>query len=118
MSNAEYEVPECMIAACLAATSSNPSDGDAVKRILLAAIRWLARNPIVPSDGCILDISEGAPDEDFISGPKYYAVEWQRRMFLKRDTTPEELKPILARSSKGDYDIREAYELGKKAGSR
>src|ERR1700677_8462 len=48
-----------------------------------AFAKALAENPIVPTDGDVVDMAKVVPDdEDYITKPKNYCVEWQRRMFL------------------------------------
>jgi len=56
---------------------------DRVDSVLRAALGWLADNPIVPSSIDVTEMVEAraAFDRPPIA-PFFYAVEWQRRMFL------------------------------------
>jgi hypothetical protein len=123
MSKAEYEVPEGMLKAACNDTGAIGVHQRDVQKMLLAAVRWLAENPIVPSkeDISVIATKAWAPNETCVIE---IGKEFQRRMFLKRDITPEELKPLLypegfviRNGAQANELIRKAYELGNKAGT-
>jgi hypothetical protein len=125
MSNAEYEVPDGMYLAAKNAARSSLRQGlvdTAIDVAVEAAIRWLAENPIVPSNE---QADQLWHHPKTLSGDEHYAKamarQWQQMMFLKRDTTPEDLKALLIKAEKfligvefANDHIRQAYELGRK----
>lgn len=109
MSNVEYEIPEGMMNAARTGWSHDTTylTESWISTILIAAIRWIAENPIVPGELMtqkMFDTCGGDWDKMW--------AEWQRRMFLKQDI-PEALKHLLAGSYTKEV-ILAAYELGKK----
>ena len=98
-----------------------------MERILEAALRWLSENPIVPTpppiSGDYLAIREDYKmSRTSFSWESYYAVEWQRRMFLAPETeVPEEIKDLVWDNrgyaqdhvmKKHKEEILEAYHRG------
>jgi hypothetical protein len=134
MSNAKYEIPEGMAMAARHAyeawkSYASPEEQytNGAVAAVVAAIHWLADNPIVPSDDEALEIYSTTPNNECCDLTKQIAVKWQRRMFLTRDTTPEELKPYLWKANpfpnngietSHDESVKAAFNLGKKAGSK
>lgn len=138
----DIEVPEGMIECAIGAvdylwikapSAWNPSQNkqSIAKAAVSAALLYLAEHPIVPSDSQRLLMAEDFNKSGVICAVDYYSVEWQRRMFLKREPKiPEEVKELLVYGSdlqinQHSDNIREvnaritkAYELGKKEGSR
>jgi hypothetical protein len=90
MSKKKIVVPGGMLKAAMGETH-RPDGNDAfVCGILEAALRWLAENPIVPSDEDIESMREEA------ALARHFAVEWQRRMFLAPEPEVlEEIKDLL-----------------------
>ena len=79
-------IPEGMLEAAVAAVKI-PVSGQLARNqthdILEAALRWLSENPIEPtqkqSRKLYADVPQGLLVDEV---PSWYAVEWQRRMFL------------------------------------
>lgn len=115
MSEKQYEVPEKMLEAAMRASLDaglpiGPSTE--LKIPIEAALRWLSENPITPSTQQWSELYHSSPS---MTG-RQRAAEWQRRMFIKPEPQePEELQKILHRTCKGNYDIIEAYHLGRRS---
>lgn len=116
-------VPEGMRAAAyIAACNEDPGmiHISTMEIALEAACRWLSENPIEPTDAQLKDLWKSYRDHSGgIGSNEWVCAEWQRRMFLAPEPDPDEpIKDILARSVKGDFDIREAFRRGQKEGPR
>lgn len=124
----DIEVPEGMLKVAVAYVQ----DGgfDRYRKFLAVALLYLAEHPMVPTqedtDASILKFDESMLEGSFAG---WFAAEWQRRMFLKREPElPKELKEILCdesvcdtytgRRSTYNKALINAYELGKKAGTK
>jgi len=96
-----------------------------VERILEAALRWLSENPIEPtqkqSRKLYADVPQGLLVDEV---PSWYAIVWQRRMFLAPESeVPEEIKDLLwsiggtwmQTDKKHNNEVAEAYRRGKEA---
>ena len=123
-------IPEGMLEAAVAAVKI-PVSGQLARNqthdILEAALRWLSENPIEPtqkqSRKLYADVPQGLLVDEV---PSWYAVEWQRRMFLAPDLeVPEDvddlLWPVGCHTSVETVEqinnkrIIEAYRRGKEA---
>ncbi len=99
MSEVKIKVPEGMLQAGRAAYSAYVTAEEGSRRILEAALLWLAENPIMPKTfdelptvGYLSDSStwgtKGTPEyeqkrqENYLDGMRCLLAEWQRRMFL------------------------------------
>lgn len=128
----EYVVPDGMMGAATTATVDNlhVQISPHVQRCaLVAALSWLAQNPIEPSnEQCAAMLEEfNNPHSKQPEIDRFIATEWQRRMFLKPAPTyqPERLQEFVDwLKSQGCMPAvienlvrawREAYELGKAA---
>jgi len=97
--------------------------------MLKAAVRWMANNPLVPSDESAQQML--AAKDHFVGSfepvewIRWGGTEWQRRMFLAPEPVfPKELEAILldtaapdeSRPTRQYYNARviEAYHLGKR----
>jgi hypothetical protein len=97
MSEKRYVVPEGMLKAVMRQLNPNPSVVasseavavymDSLRGSLEAALRWLAENPIVPTEAQLLKmqrerglVPNGALD--WTQAETDWLIEWQRRMFL------------------------------------
>jgi hypothetical protein len=123
VSDKKYVVPEGMM---VAVDGEFPSVAKAseVERGLLAAIRWLAENPIAPTmeqahEMFMLKTGFGFEMHEWV---RWGACEWQRRMFeAPEPEVPEAVKGLLwdaalfGKSTTGDHNdaIIEAYRRGK-----
>ena len=122
-------VPEGMMKAAIFAWRLHPIRGyppeDAVCKAVEAALRWLSEHPIVPtqkqSRKLYADVPQGLLVDEV---PSWYAVEWQRRMFLAPESeVPEEIKDLLwsiggtwmQTDKKHNNEVAEAYRRGKEA---
>jgi hypothetical protein len=98
-----------------------------IESAVIAALRWLSENPIVPTDEQIsADAvkSLGHPIED----RRHHIVAFQRRMFLPREPeVPEEIRGLfvvsLAEASDDLIDsvndsIVEAFRLGQQSAAK
>jgi hypothetical protein len=112
MSEKRYVVPDGMRAAY--------KEAGGFLAGLEAAMRWLAENPIVPTEEQILlDAvpSLGSARRDI----QHHIAAWQRRMFLSPEPEiPEAVKGLMFSSGNGEADRRmiEAYKRGFEAGRR
>lgn len=101
MSERKIVVPEGMFARAHnahCARTGTLSDGGITQVILEAALRWLSENPIVPSEKQTDALAShfSSSDELFGTFARWFAVEWQRRMFLAPEhEVPEEIKDLL-----------------------
>jgi hypothetical protein len=77
MSERKYIVPEGMLRAFERRWTSLPQQPESFEQqryaSLLAALRWLSENPIVPTRAQV---------DQMVADGTWMAVEWQRRMFL------------------------------------
>lgn len=84
MSETRYVVPEGGLKDALAHIDSTRAhfdiEAEIIKEALEDFVRWLAKNPIVPTDKEVESMWANAPEES--SAVAYYCAEWQRRMFL------------------------------------
>jgi len=127
MSEKRYVVPEEALKAVHDAENSDRDyfdDGDA-HPILLAFVRWLAKNPVVPTLPQLRSVESSAGHEPLNSTRWLSDVltEWQRRMFLAPEpAVPEAIKdllePVDAPAStwlKGgcNESVMEAYRRGR-----
>jgi hypothetical protein len=139
MSEVKIKVPEGMLQAGRAAYSGYVTAEEGSRRILEAAIRWMAENPIVPKTydelptiGYMSDSSawgtKGTPEyeqkrqENYFDGMIRFLSEWQRRMFLAPGPeVPEAVKDLMDPLDPYPYKslhnpgIIEAYRRGQKS---
>jgi hypothetical protein len=118
----DIEVPEGMIEAVRRTWNGKDWKHE---NILATALLWLAQNPIVPNytDDIEIDRAWGASSANGVRPSKFGAIEWQRRMFLKREPqVPEAVKELLWDSNpfpntgskyRHDEAVRRAYKIGK-----
>lgn len=110
----KYKIPDGMVkealneffkAASLNGLSAPLTDGQRLLYALEAALRWMAENPIVPTDEQALALYHFAykyPGKNYGKYPSTYegyaqciTEEWQRRMFLESEPeVPEEIKEV------------------------
>jgi len=90
-----------------------------VERILEAALRWLSENPIEPtqkqSRKLYADVPQGLLVDEV---PSWYAIVWQRRMFLAPELEmigQEPLEQFCSRFRTIGEAVLEAYRRGKEA---
>jgi hypothetical protein len=126
----EIEVPEGMLDATEEGHYSRPYRTDMLK----AALNWLRNNPIVPTEEEAIQLQS-----DWGNSPRltnylsyrhvFYAIEWQRRAFLRREPQyPQAVKDLLFENIEDDYSVRKdcsrsdanakilaAYNAGKEA---
>lgn len=131
----DIEVPEEMFQVIYKTWLSDPAQwtGPRLKHAVALGLMHLAENPIVPSIEEANDVGTTASAiTNYSSSSKHYTVEacieWQRRMFLKREPElPEEVKVLHVTSYVAAAAIApdginklidRAYELGKKAGTK
>lgn len=125
MDEKKYLVPEGMLEAFLHEENHDGTkwDDEVLNAMLAAALRWLAENPIVPTDEQIRalwsEVCKSTP-----GSYKHGLVEWQRRMFLAAEPEiPEAVKDLMwervgfagftnDRESYND-NILEAYRRGR-----
>jgi hypothetical protein len=137
MSDSKIQVPEGMLEAVDRACPSLDYLPAGRKRdILEAALRWLSKNPIVPTKQQALELCQVYRDAG-PQGPSFLydmlsvvSAEWQRRMFLApdpdepiRDLLVEKEKPVAGRegwwtgkvfsSDEVNEKIREAHRRGR-----
>jgi len=116
-------VPEGMMKAAIFAWRLHPIRGyppeDAVCKAVEAALRWLSEHPIVPtqkqSRKLYADVPQGLLVDEV---PSWYAVEWQRRMFLAPESEmigQEPLEQFCSRFRTIGEAVLEAYRRGKEA---
>jgi hypothetical protein len=83
MADQEYVVPEGMRKAAMEATNGWDPEGYFIYLPLLAALKWLAENPIVPTPEQVQDIRADCPNVATPDAWQWGMTEWQRRMLLK-----------------------------------
>ncbi len=126
MSDKRYVVPDGMAKAALEFYLNMPGKvpltptGERDLRLLLeAALRWLAENPVVPTDAqCgILRAVYERTGPSFDDAIQVVAVEWQRIMFLAPEPVlPSELIGLIhGQDSWKPADILAAYRLGRES---
>ncbi len=120
-------IPEGMLQAGRAAYSAYVTAEDGARRILEAALGWLAENPIAPTNIDVANICKDAPHKGYRMSYEWFAAEWQRRMFLAPEEAPKEVKDLMFYIGSGLHSdcesgvdrvnkvILEAYRRGKKA---
>ena len=139
MTNKKYVVPEGMLQAATQAYNSKTAelgykyyvDRYVVEEIVRAAVRWLAENPIVPTNEQVeaIHVEQYDSTEDFLTvSKKNMAVEWQRQMFLSpKSRIPEAVEDLWidensisfykgdpeAIAARGNRAILEAYRRGR-----
>ena len=126
MSYKRYVVPEGMKQAAEEAEEEYLCDGqsrDVCRKVILkAALRWQAKNPIVPTPEQLKDLWADYRGDGWKAVCEYSAVEWQRRMYLAPE--PEVSEGIKDLLSGGNLDklIIEAesrgFLRGQKAGAK
>ena len=114
-----YVVPEGMFNAAMDCHNYTP-DARVIRKELEAALRWLAENPMIPTDKQLGEIRGNIVHTYGSDITWHICAEWQRRMFLSPEPeVPEEIIDLLCR---GDVDrnplILEAYRRGLKAGEK
>ena len=125
MSKRRYVVPEGMLKAALSAYVIGTHQVG-VRDALEAALRWLAENPIVPTEKEAADLvvwSSGGTT--LIKRLGRACIEWQRRMFLAPEpVVPEDVAAMLVPNETSicgqihNKRLVEAYELGRQAGAK
>ena len=123
MSEEKIVVPEGMLEATRGACTPNHPNRTRIE--LEAALRWLSENPIEPtqkqSRKLYADVPQGLLVDEV---PSWYAIVWQRRMFLAPESeVPEEIKDLLwsiggtwmQTDKKHNNEVAEAYRRGKEA---
>lgn len=80
----KIQIPPAMLKAAGASTNGVDPEGYLIYCMLEAALRWLAENPIVPTEQQAYDIAMQKSQFQFDPWElvRWGAVEWQRRMFL------------------------------------
>lgn len=118
------KIPEGMLKAVSAALAEHwkertLADGSTVDVALEAALRWLAENPIVPTDEQAKELWN---HPKVLHGSEHYAKamarDWQRMMFLAPEPEyigSEELGRFCARYQRIDEAVIEAYRRGKES---
>lgn len=127
MSEKKYVVPQGMYEAAL----KHQDSGILCEAALLAAIRWLAENPIFPTPQQVTAATDdyAKTSHSLRGSPHHMAwmmMEWPRRMFLAAPEEPVnmELELLAAKTNDGSQSIsvfeavRRAYALGRKDGAR
>lgn len=124
MNEKKYVIPEGMLKAA-------SGQGFQTSKILEAALRWLAENPIAPTPEQHMDISgmvRSQVEHDDLTMWHFWA-EWQRRMFLAPEPEiPEAVKDLLCdpvnagrgfrfgdMADKVNDSILEAYRRGRES---
>jgi hypothetical protein len=113
MSEKKYVVPEGMLKAAIEASDSLPYMKTDIRRGLEAAFRWLAENPIVPTDKQVREmiapkfgINSKELNGNMIASGITAAITWQRRMFLVSEPeVPEEIKDLLIPNFFNSIDV-------------
>lgn len=103
MSGKRFAIPEGMLeAAAEKADVSGLLAIDRLEVILEAAVRWLAENPVVPTESQGRELDDAwlrnktSPESTFSHATTFGAVEWQRRMFLAPEPeVPEEVRDLI-----------------------
>lgn len=100
MSEKKYRVPDAMLRAAIERMEMPDTAPymNQVEKVLEAAIRWLAENPIRPNAEQLESMTKlvYAADSSFTVAPKLfqlaqeYLMEWQHRMFLAPTDTKRE----------------------------
>ena len=121
MNETKIKVPEGMLQAGRAVYSGYVTAEEGARRILIAALRWLSENPVVPTDCFMRDML----NRDFFGGDNWndpqvieFCVEWQRRMFCVPEQEyigEEKLENFCCRYQRIDEAVREAYRLGQES---
>lgn len=132
MSDRKYVVPEGMVNAAIesAMGTAGMSLRSGTESILAGALKWLAENPITPTNEEFIRLSkdlltpEDAKNGNIVSASVLMA-EWQRRMFLEPEPEiPDEVDDLIwdmdtPRSSMQDArhnrQIVEAFKRGLKS---
>ncbi len=134
----KIKVPEGMLEAAEKAANDSrgvgPEDlGVDVLKTLEAALRWLAENPVEPSDDqtAKLKLDYMMAEHNHPQLVKFSAVEWQRRMFLAPEPevpeVPEAITDLIHKKlpetpeavcQSVNAAILEAYQRGLKAGAK
>jgi hypothetical protein len=114
MSN-KIVVPDGMLKAAMAARNAHfIGDDKRIELILEEALRWQSENPKVPTEKEWAACLQDACREGSGISP---VMAWVLRMYLAPEPeVPEEIKDILDRTVKGDFDVIEAFRRGQKAG--
>lgn len=115
MAERKIKVPEGMLKAAYAAWDKQ----GAVDLCVVAALRWLAENPIVPTSHSICaEMHRTINAKGYCCYQSALLAEWQRRMFLESET--EAISDLLWHHDPGgdcntehNKQIREAYRRGK-----
>lgn len=90
----------------------NPSESkrEIARAAVAAFIEWLTEYPIVPTDEQLAEMGR-AFEASGMEAERFYAVEWQRRMFAAPDE--DSVADLVANfAENGPWGIREAYRRG------
>jgi hypothetical protein len=86
MSDRKIQVPDGMIDAVFHSQGMTAGHPATVRKNLEAAMRWLSENPIVPTEQQAWSMQDEYDSvKTKCSVQFFFAVEWQRRMFLAPD---------------------------------
>jgi len=135
MSESRIVVPDGMLTAAMHAIGipEQYKQTHQVNKALEAALRWLSENPIVPTDEQVKAIHHSATEAACTSKSilPFFAIEWQRRMFLAPEPEiPEDIRDLIYGDEVaatglvkgGTFDesnqrVLEAYRRGQKSKS-
>lgn len=123
MSEKRFVIPEGMLAAAERAYNDCIFENNRSEETVEAAVRWLAKNPIVPTEEQLDSVmSSSSGPMDIRAYVKLCLVEFQRRMFLEPEPEPEVPEEVMDLVlSPGltpidvNYYIVEAYRRGQRS---